>query len=74
MIKTINDLKNGESGIIVKLSGNKKYMKRFLEMGFIPGVFVSLKKRAPFGDPLEIQLKNYNLAIRKSDASLIHIK
>ena len=74
MIKTINDLKPGEYGKIKELSGDKNYMKRFMEMGFIPGSLIFLQKKAPFGGPLKINIKNYNLAIRKEDANMIYVE
>ena len=60
MIKTINDLKPGEYGKI--------------KVGFIPGTLVFLQKKAPFGGPLKINIKNYNLAIRREDANMIYVE
>lgn len=74
MKKTVTDLKVGESGKIQKVTGNSGYVRRLSEMGFTPGTVVTLKKKAPLGDPLELEIREYVLTIRKSSASLIFIE
>lgn len=74
MKRTVADLKIGESGIIDEILGESEYVNRLLEMGFTKGTPVKLNKKAPFGDPLELQVRDYVLAIRKSSASHIYIK
>ncbi len=74
MRKTIADLKLGESGIIEEIIGDTKYVHRLSEMGFTKGAEVTLHKKAPMGDPLQLQVRNYVLAIRKSSAEQIYIK
>lgn len=69
----ICDLEPGNKGIIDTIKGNEKLMKRLLALGCTQGTEIELKATAPFGDPLIFNLRGFNLAIRKKDASNIHI-
>ncbi|OFI05293.1 ferrous iron transport protein A [Clostridium acetireducens DSM 10703] len=71
---SIYDLKPGEKAYINNIVGNEKLAKRLLALGCIEGTEVSLKTTAPLGDPLIINLRGFNLAIRKNDAKNILIK
>lgn len=71
---SLNRLPVGKSVEIVRIECNGKLRKHLLDMGIIPGETVSIKKIAPMGDPLEIAIHGYELAIRKSEAELIKIK
>jgi ferrous iron transport protein A len=71
---SIFDLKPGEVGIIDIVGGDKKLAKRLLALGCIEGTEVTVKTAAPFGDPIMINLRGFNLAIRKKDAKHILIK
>ena len=68
---TIDDLKIGQSGIIDKVGGEGALRLRFLDMGLIPGTAVRLQKIAPMGDPIQIQVRGYELTIRREDARQI---
>ncbi len=70
---TLATLNNGERGKVVALKGDNAVSKRLMEMGIVPGVSLRVVKSAPFGDPLEIRVLGYNLAVRKSEASQIEI-
>ena len=70
---TLATLNNGERGKVVALKGDNAVSKRLMEMGIVPGVSLRVIKSAPFGDPLEIRVLGYNLAVRKSEASQIEI-
>ena len=65
---TINDLKIGQSGLISAVGGEGPLRLRFLDMGLIPGTRVQLTKIAPMGDPIQIQLRGYEMSIRREDA------
>lgn len=65
---TIDDLKLGQSGIIDTVGGEGPLRLRFLDMGLIPGTRVVLQKVAPMGDPIQIQVRGYELTIRREDA------
>lgn len=71
---TINDLKIGEAGVITQVGGEGPLRLRFLDMGLIPGTSVLLQKVAPMGDPIQIQLRGYELTIRREDAARIQIR
>ncbi|MEL7596879.1 MAG: ferrous iron transport protein A [Clostridiaceae bacterium] len=71
---SITDLKLGEFGYIEDILGDKKLTKRLLALGCIEGTKVTLKTLAPFGDPLIINVRGFDLAIRKKDAKNIKIK
>ena len=70
---SICDLKLGETGMIKSISGNEKLVKRLLALGCIEGTEVLLKNFAPLGDPIVINLRGFNLAIRKKDAQNISV-
>jgi ferrous iron transport protein A len=70
---SICDLKPGEKGFIKNLSGDKKLVKRLLALGCIEGTEISVKTSAPLGDPIVINLRGFNLAIRKKDARNISV-
>ena len=68
---TIDDLKIGQSGTIDQVGGEGALRLRFLDMGLIPGTNVKLQKVAPMGDPIQIQVRGYELTIRREDARQI---
>ena len=70
----IIDLKLGEKACIENVCGNEKLTKRLLSLGCIEGTEVCLKNKAPFGDPIIINFRGFDLAIRKSDAKNILVK
>lgn len=71
---TIDDLKIGQSGVIDRVGGEGALRLRFLDMGLIPGTNVTLEKVAPMGDPIQIQVRGYELTIRREDAQKITLK
>ena len=73
-MKTLKDLKVGESASVVRLNSPGAPRRRLLDMGLTKGVKVTLRKVAPLGDPLEITLRGYELSLRKSEAELIEVE
>ena len=71
MMKTLDKLKVGETGLVKKVEGDKKIRRRLFDMGVTPGATILLKKRAPLGDPIEVTLRGYELTLRKSEANLV---
>ncbi len=69
----LNNLSIGASATVVAVNGNNAITRRLMEMGVVPGVSLRMIKSAPFGDPLEIRLLGYHLAVRKSEAETIEI-
>jgi Fe2+ transport system protein FeoA len=70
---TLRELPVGRDARVIAVNGEGPITRRLLEMGVIPGVAVQVVKRAPFGDPLEIKVRGYSLAMRKSEADTIDI-
>ena len=71
---TIDDLKIGQVGTIAAVGGEGALRLRFLDMGLIPGTKVQLQKIAPMGDPIQIQVRGYELTIRRDDAKKITLQ
>ena len=61
---TLNELQTGQSGIITAVGGEGALRCRLLDMGLTPRTRVTLQKRAPMGDPVEIRLRGYELTLR----------
>ena len=70
---TLAKLAIGETAKVSSVEGDTSISKRLMEMGIVPGVLVKLVKLAPFGCPLQISVRGYHLAIRRSEAETIGI-
>lgn len=73
MMKTLKEVKIGETARVVKLHGEGAVKRRIMDMGITKGVDVYMRKVAPLGDPIEITVRGYELSIRKADADMIEI-
>ena len=73
-MKTVKDLRIGESAKVVKLYGEGALRRRIMDMGITKGTTVLLRKVAPLGDPMELRVRGYELSIRKSDAEMIEVE
>jgi ferrous iron transport protein A len=71
---TLDQLHCGESAIITAVGGEGMLRCRFLDMGLIPHTKVMLEKVAPMGDPIQIQVRGYELTLRKEDAHNIQVE
>lgn len=71
MQKRLDEFSIGERGVIRIVGGDGRIRRRLFDMGVTPGADVSLKKRAPLGDPLEVTIRGYELTLRKSEAELV---
>lgn len=67
------EIKIGKTADVVAVHGAGAVSKRLMEMGIVPGVKLRVVKTAPFGDPIEIRLRGYSLAVRKSEAEAIEV-
>ena len=71
----LSDLKKGMCARVVNVQNqNKSLRRRFLDMGITQGVVVKVKKIAPLGDPISVELRGYELCIRKSDMAEIDVE
>lgn len=73
-MSTLNKVKRGKKVRVNKVIGNCALKRRIMDMGITKGVEVLVKKFAPFGDPLEITVRGYNLSLRKNEAENIIIE
>lgn len=72
---TLDLLRPGERAEVTGISFRKEgAARRLLDMGLVPGVKLELLRTAPFGDPLEIRVRGFNLVVRKEDAALIGVR
>lgn len=71
---TLNELKIGDSGVITAVGGEGALRCRLLDMGLTPRTVVTLRKVAPMGDPIEIHVRGYELALRVEDARQITVE
>ena len=70
-LRTLDQLNIGESAVVHHVGGDRRLVRRLMEMGLLPGTSVETIRRAPLGDPLKIRLRGYLLSLRLTDASKI---
>lgn len=70
---TLKQVKCGETVIVSKINGNGAIKRRIMDMGITKGTEVFVRKTAPFGDPVEITIRGYELSLRKADAGMIEV-
>ena len=73
-MKTLRDAKIGETVKVVKLHGEGAVKRRIMDMGITKGIEIYVRKVAPLGDPVEINVRNYELSLRKADAEMIEVE
>lgn len=74
MLKKLNTFEVGETGLIKTVEGEGKIRRRLFDMGVTPGAIVSLVKKAPLGDPLEVNIRGYELTLRKDEACYVTLE
>lgn len=72
-MKTLKEVKIGETVVVLKLTGNGAVKRRIMDMGITKGTEIFVRKVAPLGDPIEVMVRGYELSLRKSDAEMILI-
>ena len=73
-MKTLKEIKVGQAVTVVKLHGEGPVRRRIMDMGITKGVEIYVRKVAPLGDPLELNVRGYELSLRKADAEMIEIQ
>ena len=73
-MKTLDCVRPGESVTVQRLQGLGPVKRRIMDMGITKGTIITVRKVAPLGDPLEINLRNYELSIRKEDAKMVEVQ
>ena len=72
-MRTLKDAKIGQSVVVLKLHGEGAVRRRIMDMGITKNVEVFIRKVAPLGDPIEVNVRGYELSLRKADAEIIEI-
>ena len=73
-MRTLKDVAVGDSAIVKKLSGEGALKRRIMDMGVTKGVEIFVRKVAPFGDPIEVTVRGYELSLRKAEAENILVE
>ena len=73
-MRTLDKIKPGEQVKIVKLNGKGLLRRRIMEMGITKNLIVKVIKVAPFGDPMQLNVRGYELSLRKFESSLIEVE
>lgn len=71
---TLKDLKPGQEGTVINIGEKGSARRRIMDMGVTPGVIIKVIKVAPLGDPIEINIRGYELSLRKDEAKQIEVK
>lgn len=70
-MKQLSEFTVGESGVVKIVGGEGAIRRRLFDMGVTPGAEITLRKKAPLGDPIEVRLRGYELTLRKTEAELV---
>ena len=73
-MKTLKEVNPGETVTVVKLHGQGPVKRRIMDMGITKGVEIFVRKVAPLGDPIEVNIRGYELSLRKSDAEMVEVQ
>jgi ferrous iron transport protein A len=73
-MRTLKDVKPGETSKVAKIVGDGAIKRRIMDMGITKGTELSVRKIAPLGDPMEITVRGYELSIRKADAEMVELE
>ena len=71
---TLRDLHEGDAAVIKSVKGQGAFRRRLLEMGFMNGAAILVKKYAPLRDPIEFVLKGYHVSLRREEAELVEVE
>ncbi|MBE6660684.1 MAG: ferrous iron transport protein A [Ruminococcaceae bacterium] len=73
-MKTLKEIKVGQTVKVVKVHGEGAIRRRIMDMGITRGVEIYVRKMAPLGDPMEIFVRGYELSLRKADAEMVEVE
>lgn len=73
-MRTLRDMKCGQSAKVVKLYGEGAVKRRIMDMGITKNIEIYVRKVAPLGDPVEVTVRGYELSLRKADAEMIEVQ
>jgi ferrous iron transport protein A len=69
----LNNLEPGQKGVVVSIKGSGATRRRIMDMGIVRGSEIKVIRRAPLGDPVEFEIRDYNLTLRKKEAERIYV-
>ena len=72
-MKTLRDVKVGETSTVLKIHGSGALKRRIMDMGITKGTEILVRKVAPLGDPIEVKVRGYELSVRKDDADILEM-
>lgn len=72
-MKTLRDVKVGETSTVLKIHGSGALKRRIMDMGITKGTEILVRKVAPLGDPIEVTVRGYELSVRKDDADILEM-
>ena len=72
-MKTLRDVKVGETCVVKRVHGEGPVRRRIMDMGITKNVEILVRKVAPMGDPLELNIRGYELSVRKADAEMVEV-
>lgn len=70
---SLSELKPGQKGVVIQIKGSGETRRRIMDMGIVRGSKIIMIRRAPLGDPLEFEIRDYNLTLRKREAKSIYV-
>ena len=73
-MKTLKEVKVGQTVKVIKLHGEGAVKRRIMDMGITKGVEIYVRKVAPLGDPVEVTVRGYELSLRKNDAEMVEVE
>jgi ferrous iron transport protein A len=73
-VKTLKDVKVGKTAVVVKVHGEGPVRRRLMDMGVTKGTSIYVRKVAPLGDPVEVNIRGYELSLRKADCEKIEVE
>ncbi|MCC8081176.1 MAG: ferrous iron transport protein A [Clostridiales bacterium] len=73
-MKTLKDVQVNDTAVVKRLHGEGPTRRRIMDMGITKGVEIMVRKVAPLGDPIELNVRGYELSIRKADAEMIEVE
>ncbi len=71
---SVAELRPEQSGTVVRVGGERAFRRRLMELGLVPGTEVRLRKIAPLGDPLELEVRGGRISIRKREAAAVELE
>ena len=72
-MKTLKEVKVGDTVVVTRINGEGAVRRRIMDMGITKGTQIFVRKVAPLGDPIEVNIRGYELSLRKADAEMIEV-